>query len=78
MAQVGSRNKAKRPRTVDGNGNALGESKAILAHEGGDLAEAVGLEVLDAGLAGLGLDDVKLEVVRLGDGLDGSGAGVVL
>lgn len=64
--------------TVDGNGNGLGESEAVLANEGGDLAKTVGLEVLSVGVALLGLDDVELDVVRLGDSADGCRTAVVL
>jgi len=38
----------------------------------------VGLEVLDAGLGGIGLNDLEVEAVGLRDRLDGGGAGVVL
>lgn len=65
-------------RTVDGNGDALGQSETILANKGGDLAKAVGSEVLGGSVANLGLNDVELEVVGLRDGLDGGGAGVAL
>lgn len=65
-------------RTVNGNGDALRESEAILANKGGDLAETVGLEVLSGSVALLSLDDVELDVVRLGYSLDGSRAAVVL
>lgn len=65
-------------RTVDGDSNALGKSKAVLADEGRDLAELVGREVLAAGVGGVGLNKVELEVVGLCNRLDGSGAGVIL
>lgn len=65
-------------RTVDGDGDALRESEAILANEGGNLAKAAGLQVLDAGVAALNLNDVEVEVVGLRDRLDGDGAGVTL
>lgn len=64
--------------TVDGNGNALGESEAILANEGRNLAETVGLEVLNGSVALLGLNDVELDVVGLSDRADGGRTAVVL
>jgi hypothetical protein len=65
-------------RTVDGDGNRLGENEAVLALEGGDLAQRVSLEVLDARLGRIGIDEVQLNVVGLSNRLDGSAAGVVL
>lgn len=66
-------------RTVDGNGDSLGELEAILASEGGDLAKRAGLEVLSsASLLKLNLDDLEVEAVGLSDRLDGGRAGVVL
>lgn len=65
-------------RTVNSNGNGLGERKAILAEEGGNLAELVGLEVLDRGSAGISLNDVELNVVGLCHSQNGGGAGVAL
>lgn len=64
--------------TVDGNGNALRESEAILAEESGDLAELVGLEVLDSRVGEVSGNDVQVEAVGLRNRLDGGGAGVVL
>jgi hypothetical protein len=65
--------------TVDGNGDSLAESEAILANEGRDLAEGVGLEVLNgSGLGKVDFGDVEVEAVCLSDGLDGDAAGVVL
>jgi hypothetical protein len=64
--------------TVDGDSNALRESEAVLTEEGGDLAELVGLEVLNRGVLGVGVNNVELEVVGLRNRLDGGGAGVVL
>lgn len=64
--------------TVDGNGDGLRQGVTVLAEEGRDLAERVGLEVLDGRLLGVGVDDVQLEVVGLRNRLDGGGAGVVL
>lgn len=64
--------------TVDSDGNALGESEAILTEESRDLAELVGLEVLDGRVLEVGGDNVELKVVGLRNRLDGGGAGVVL
>jgi hypothetical protein len=64
--------------TVDGDGDALGEDKAISADEGRDLVEGVGLEELLGRLGGVDLDLLKLEVVGLRNGADGRGAGVAL
>lgn len=66
-------------RTVDGNGNALGEDVAVGTLEGGDLAELVELEVLGLDTLGrLGVNDVKVEAVGLCDGQQGGGTGVTL
>lgn len=66
-------------RTVDGNGNALGEDVAVSALEGGDLAELVELEVLGVDTLGrLGVNNVKVEAVGLCDGQQGGGTGVTL
>jgi hypothetical protein len=64
--------------TVDGDGDALSEDEAISADEGRNLVEGVGLEELGARLLGVGLDLLKLEVVRLRDGANGRRAGVAL
>lgn len=69
---------AKGLLTIDGNSNALGQSEAVLANKGGDLAEAIGLQVLSISIAKLDLRDLELEVVGLRNRLDGDGAGVVL
>jgi hypothetical protein len=66
------------PLTVDGNGNALGQSEAILAEEGGDLAQRVSLEVLNSRVGGVSLDNGEVDVVGLRNHLDGGRAGVVL
>jgi hypothetical protein len=66
-------------RTVDGNGNALGEDVAVGTLEGGDLAELVELEVLGVDTLGrLGVNNVKVEAVGLCDGQQGGGTGVTL
>jgi hypothetical protein len=66
------------PRTVDGNGNALGQSEAILAEEGRDLAQRMSLEVLNGRVGSVSLDDGEVDVVGLRNHLDGGRAGVVL
>ena len=78
--EVGCRKRgATGQRTVDGNGNALGEDVAVGALEGGDLAELVDLEVLGVDTLGrLGVNNVKVEVVGLCDGQQGGGTGVAL
>ena len=68
----------KHTRTVDSDGDALGENKAISADEGRDLVEGVGLEELLSGLGGVGLDLLDVEAVGLRDGADGRRAGVAL
>lgn len=66
-------------RTVDGNGDALGENVAVGALEGGDLSELVQLEVLSGYTLGrLGVDNLKVKAVGLGDSTQGGGAGVAL
>jgi len=66
-------------RTVDGNGNALGEDVAVGTLEGRDLAELVELEVLSLDTLGrLGVNNVKVEAVGLCDGQQGGGTGVTL
>lgn len=65
-------------RTVDGDSDTLGESEAILAEEGGVLAQTVGLEVLDGRVGRVNLSVGEVDVVGLSNCLDGSGAGVVL
>lgn len=69
---------ARHTHTVDSDGDALGEDKAISADEGRDLVEGVGLEELLSGLGGVGLDLLDLEAVGLRDGADGRRAGVAL
>jgi hypothetical protein len=65
-------------RTVDGDSNALAQGKAILADEGRVLAKRVSLLVLGRDLASLNEGDVEVEVVGLGDSLDGGSTGLVL
>lgn len=65
-------------RTVDGDGNALAQGEAILANKGRVLAQRVSLLVLSRDLASLNEGDVEVEVVGLGDSLDGGGTGLVL
>jgi len=66
-------------RTVDGNGHALSQNVSIRALEGRHAAELVELAVVvrDA-LERLGVNDLKLELVGLGDGEQRCGARVVL
>jgi hypothetical protein len=65
--------------TVDGNGDRLGEGEVVGANKGRDEAELVDEPVVigDA-LGGLGVDKLDVEVVDVGHGLDGNGAGVAL
>lgn len=72
------RSRTRGSHTVDGDGDGLREDEAILADEGGDLAETAGLEVLSGRLAELDIDKVELEIVGLRDSLDGGAAGVAL
>lgn len=66
-------------RTVDGDGDALGENVVVGALEGWDLSKAVELLVVVADTLGwLGVDNLEVELVGLGDSHDGSGAGVAL
>lgn len=60
-------------RTVDCDGNGLVEGVAISTYEGRDLAELVDIEVLgiDA-LNRVGVNDLKVDVVGLGNCFDGS------
>ena len=56
-------------RTVDGNSNHLAQHVSIAAHEGRDLAQLVEQAVIVADtFVRLGVDEVDLEVVRIGDG----------
>lgn len=65
--------------TVDGNGHGLGQDVAILALEGGNLAQLVELEVFGADALGwLSLDELEVEAVGLCDGENGGGTGVAL
>lgn len=65
-------------RTIDGNGDALRENIAISSDEGRDLGELVVLEELSARLAGVGLDNLEVEVVGLRNSEDGRGPRVGL
>lgn len=64
--------------TVDGDGHALVQDVAILALEGGDLAELVELQVVGGGAGGVNLDDLEVDIVGLSHGADGRGTRVVL
>jgi hypothetical protein len=75
------KNSCHHQRTVDGNGDNLGQSEAIGTLEGGDLAKGLDLEVLGAGVnsrVGLGFDQLQVEVVVLGSDQDGDGTTVLL
>jgi hypothetical protein len=66
-------------RTVDGDGDALVESVAIGADKGWDLPKLVDLEVLGGdAFRWLGLNDLEVNVVGLGNCTNSSGAGVAL
>ena len=69
--------------TVDSNGNGLGQSEAIGALKGRDLAQGAELDVLcravERGVGiGIGLDQIQSQVVALRSDQDGNGARVVL
>ena len=67
------------PLTVDGDGDALVESVTISADKGWDLPKLVDLEVLGgAAFRRLGLNDLEVNVVGLGNCTNSSGAGVAL
>lgn len=65
-------------RTIDGDGNALGEDIAVSADEDGDLGELVVLGELGGRVGGVNHNPLDIEVVGLSDGQDGRRAGVVL
>lgn len=65
-------------RTVDGEGNALGEDEAVGANEGGDLGLLVGLPVLLGDVVEVNVDDVEVKTVGLRNREHGGGARVVL
>lgn len=68
-------------RTVDGNGNNLGQVEAVGTLESRDLAEGLDLAVLSAGVGngiGLSLNQLNVQVVVLGSDQDGEGAPVLL
>ena len=71
-------NQRQRGLTIDGDSDALGQSEAVLANEGGNLAKAVSLQMLSSRLAKLDLGYLEVEIIGLGNRLDGDGAGVVL
>lgn len=64
--------------TVDGNGDALAQDVAILALESWDLAELVDLPVVVADFARLGVHQLEVEAVGLGNSENGGGAWVAL
>lgn len=70
-------------RTVDHDGNDLGQTKAIGVLEGGDLAQRAQLGVVRGLIerrsgVGIGIDQLELQVVALRGHKDGDGAGVIL
>lgn len=60
-----------RTRTIDSNGDALGEDIAISADKCRDLGKGVVLEILRTRVLGVGLDNLKVEVVGLRHGQNG-------
>ena len=65
--------------TVDGNGHGLSQDVAILALESWDLAQLVELLVVVADALGwLGVNELEVKTVGLGDGEERSGARVAL
>lgn len=67
-----------RIRTVDVDGNAFRQDKAISADKGGNLAQLVQRKVLGACRGRDSLDQLDIEVVGLGHGQDTRGARVLL
>lgn len=85
MSNCKTRKKSKQntchQRTIDGDGDSLGELEAVGTLEGRDLAEGLDLAVLGArvlGAARLSLDQVQLKAVVLGSDQGGDGTTVVL
>lgn len=64
-------------RTIDGNGDDLGEVEAVGALEGRDLAKGLDLAVL-SGSVGLSLDQLQVQAVVLSSDQDGDGTTVFL
>lgn len=65
--------------TVDCDSHALLQNEAISTDKGRDLSKVVELEILGGNLlGGLSNDDVQVDVVCLGNCLDGSGPWVTL
>lgn len=70
-------------RTIDGDGNDLGQSVAVGTLEGRDLAEGLDAAVLlrlveSSSRVRLSLDKLQLDVVSLSGNEDGDGASVLL
>lgn len=67
-------------RTIDGNGDDLGEVEAVGALEGRDLAKGLDLAVLSGsvGRVGLSLNQLQVQAVVLGSDQDGDGTTVFL
>jgi hypothetical protein len=82
LTSYGGRNEgliAKKTRTVDCDGNALGEDEAVLALEGWDLSELVELQVLGRDtLSRLSGNELDIETVLLCDSEEGGGTRVTL
>lgn len=66
------------PPTINSDGDALGEHKAVSSDKSRDLVKGIGLGEVGSRLPGVGLDLLELEVVGLRDGADGRRAGVAL
>ena len=65
--------------TVDSDGDALGEDKAVSALKGRDLAELVELQVvLRDTLGWLSVDELDVEAILLRDGQERGGTRVTL
>lgn len=66
-------------RTVDGNGNGLVKDITVSTNESWNLSKLVELEVVGWGfVACSSSNDLKVNVVGLGNSPDGDGAGVAL
>jgi len=65
-------------RTVNGDGDGLGEVVAISTDEGGNLADRVGSKELGSRVEGVDDLDFEVDAVGLRDREDRGGAGVAL
>ena len=70
----------RRERTVYGDGNALGQFVSICPHKGWYSAKFVEFQILDTEwrLGNVGINDLEVKLVCLGDGLNGCGAWIPL